>query len=424
MPLCSLCLCGYRLRGSVADAAGGVSWARTCRIVHAITEQSRLLGYIAIDSTVAGRARGGLRLAADLSEDEICAAATSMTLKYGLARPPARRRKGRESSATPTPHRSRGGGCSARLPCGGVQLLRDRRYVPDADLGTTAAGGARDDAGHRRARAARASGAPIIPASTRRDPVLATARALLERRGATLAGCRVAIEGFGKVGAALARLLARTRRDRRGDLDLSRRDPPSRRPRCRAGSLGRAGQVGSRVVEEEPGTIDRARLLELPVDLLLSLRALSQHPRRQRRADRRRRRSAAGANDPVSPEAERMLAHARCRVRAGLRQQLRRRARRHARVRRRRVATHRRRSSRSRCVAWCSISSSGAERPGVSPAPAGRGSEALARHADGAGARRASGLAAAARAAGLAAYHRGWMPAALARRARGDTPAR
>lgn len=52
--------------------------------LHRVIRDGDLLGVIAIDSTVDGRARGGLRMVADVSEDEIRSAARAMTLKYGL----------------------------------------------------------------------------------------------------------------------------------------------------------------------------------------------------------------------------------------------------------------------------------------------------------------------------------------------------
>ena len=61
------------LMSSIAPAAPDRSF-------HRVTAGGRLLGYVAIDSTVAGRARGGLRMVEDLCEDEIRSAARAMTL--------------------------------------------------------------------------------------------------------------------------------------------------------------------------------------------------------------------------------------------------------------------------------------------------------------------------------------------------------
>ena len=272
-------------------------------IVHAIADHSRLLGYIAIDSTVAGRARGGLRLAADLSEAEIRAAATSMTLKYGwLGLPHGGAKAGVIGDAEAAPlERQRFLAAFARAA---APLLRDRVYVPDADMGTSAADvrvmmeGLGVRVGPREWRAHH-SGAHTAWSC------LAAARAVLERRGARLAGCRVAIEGFGKVGTALAGLLAErgatvvaisTSRGaiyQRAGLDVPR-------------LVRRASEVGSRVVDDEPGAMDRGQLLELPVDLLCP--CARYHSVDTDNVDRIAATTiVAGANDPVSPGAEHAL---------------------------------------------------------------------------------------------------------------------
>ena len=179
-----------------------------------------------------------------------------MTLKYGLLGLPQGGAKAGiigDPDASPAERRRLLGAFAAAAST----LLRNREYVPDADLGTTA---------EEVREMMQAIGARVGPREWRANhsgehtarSCLAAARALLERRGATLQGCRVAIEGFGKVGAALARLLAErgatvvaisTSRGavyRPDGLDVGR-------------LLGRAAELGSRVVEEEPGAMDRAR---------------------------------------------------------------------------------------------------------------------------------------------------------------------
>ena len=49
-----------------------------------INEEVALQGYIAIDSTINGYCHGGIRMAADLSQDAIARVARVMTLKYGF----------------------------------------------------------------------------------------------------------------------------------------------------------------------------------------------------------------------------------------------------------------------------------------------------------------------------------------------------
>src|SRR5436853_741862 len=101
-----------------------------------ITPGAALLGYVAIDSIIDGRARGGLRLAPDLSEDEIRCAARAMTLKYGMLGLPQGGAKagiiGDPDGASDAKQRLLRAFATAAAP-----LLHARRYVPDADLGTT-----------------------------------------------------------------------------------------------------------------------------------------------------------------------------------------------------------------------------------------------------------------------------------------------
>ena len=52
--------------------------------VHHVESEGRRLGFVVIDSTIGGHARGGLRMAPDVTELELREAARSMTLKYGL----------------------------------------------------------------------------------------------------------------------------------------------------------------------------------------------------------------------------------------------------------------------------------------------------------------------------------------------------
>lgn len=267
---------------------------------HRVTDGTRLLGFVAIDSTVAGCARGGLRIASDLEEEEIRAAARAMTLKYGLLGLPQGGAKAGVFGDPEAPLAER----RQRLlefARAAAPLLLERRYVPEADFGTSAADirwmmlaiGAR--VGAREWREGRSGDFTAVS-------VLAAAAAMLARRGASFAGTEVAIEGFGKVGAALAaRLHARGARvvavsTSRGavyrpeGLDVPR-------------LARRAAEVGSRFVQEEEGRLDREALLELPVDLLSPCaRFRTIHAGNVGRIAARA--VCAGANDPVSSEAE------------------------------------------------------------------------------------------------------------------------
>jgi len=268
-------------------------------LVHTVRAGSETLGLIAIDSVVAGRARGGLRLVLDLGEEEIQAAARSMTLKYGLLGLPQGGAKAgiRGDPDAPPVERQRllTGFARAAEP-----LLRARRYIPDADLGTTAdeirammqSVGA--NIGRREWRGNRSGDYTA-------GSVLASAAALFERSGRPLAGARVAIEGFGKVGSVLAVLLRQ-----RGALVVAVSTShgalydPAGLDVDRLLTL--AAAAGGRFVETCPGAMNRGSLLELPVDLLCPC-ARFQSIHAGNVGNVRAWAICAGANNPVSPDA-------------------------------------------------------------------------------------------------------------------------
>ena len=277
--------------------------ARDDSSLHRVTRGSRLLGFVSIDSTVQGRARGGLRIAADLCEDEIRSDSRAMTLKYGLLGLPQGGAKAGivGDGEAPAAEKRR---LLHEFAQAAEPLLRDRRYVPDPDLGTCA-----DDIRWMMG----SIGARVRPRDWRENrsghytaqSCVACALALLDREGRSMEGCRVAIEGFGQVGSALARLLC----DRgaivvaistsRGALHRDRGLDVER-------LVARAGLLGGRVVEGEPDRIEREALLELSVDLLFPCaRFHSIHAGNVARVAAPT--ICAGANSPVSPEAERAL---------------------------------------------------------------------------------------------------------------------
>lgn len=276
--------------------------ARTIRVESA----GRLLGWVAIDSTVRGAARGGLRLAPDVSEAELREAARAMTLKYGLLRLPQGGAKAGVLGDPDAPEDER----RARLLAFGraiEPLLRARRYVPDADLGTRAAD---------MRWLFETLGLPVGPREWRdadsgawtATSVLAAARAALAERGRELAGTTVAVEGFGAVGSAAA--LRASRAGARvvaistslGALyDPHGLDVPA--------LAARAREVGRAVVcEADAGErLPRERLFELPADLLLPCaRHHSIHPGNASAI--RASVVCPGANAPYADGAEEALA--------------------------------------------------------------------------------------------------------------------
>lgn len=280
--------------------------------IRPITLGGDLLGYVAIDSTVRGRARGGLRMISDVSEEEIRAAARSMTLKYGLLGLPQGGAKAgvRGDGEAPTEAKRERLLAFARAT---KPLLQSEAYLPDADLGTRA-----DDIRWMM----KAVGLRVGPHDWRSGrsgfytavSCLASAETALAYRGTAIAGKRVAIEGFGSVGSALADLL-----DRRGAIVVA--ISTSRGALVRSDGLDvrrllrLATEAGSRVIElyGEATLLPREMLLEQSVDVLCP--CARYHSVDEANAPRVKAwLVCSGANDPLSPVAERVLLQRRATV--------------------------------------------------------------------------------------------------------------
>ena len=160
-----------------------------------------------VDSTVNGRARGGLRLLPDVTPHELELLARAMTLKYGFLGLPQGGAKAGVFGDPDAPPDARAA-CLRRFAEAAAPLLRSRAYVPDSDMGTTGAEiqAMLEAVGIRVARREyRGGSSGLYTAAT----VFASARAAADARGLALPGCRVAIEGFGRVGLPLARMFVR-----------------------------------------------------------------------------------------------------------------------------------------------------------------------------------------------------------------------
>lgn len=264
-----------------------------------------VLGFVAVDSTVAGRARGGLRMLSDVGQDEVIDAAHAMTLKYGfLGLPQGGAKAGVRGDGETSPAEKR-----QRLLEFGREirsLLESQIYVPDADLGTSA-GDIRWMMMDLGIKVAKRDWRDDLSGFYTAASCLVSADTILRHRGQGLAGRTVAIEGFGSVGGNLARMMsARGARvvavstsqgalyDRNG-LDI------------RALSI-LAAERGSAFVKScsEGKQIDRSALLELDVDLLCPCAR-----RHSIDKDNVARIGAelicAGANNPVDPAVEGQL---------------------------------------------------------------------------------------------------------------------
>ena len=273
--------------------------------VHRVEHDGVELGFVVVDSSVEGRARGGLRLVQDVTELELREAARAMTLKYGLLGLPQGGAKAGLYGDPDAPLDER----RARLLAFGramEPLLRARVYVPDADLGTRA-----DDVRWMmemlglpvRAHDWRANRSGDYTAVS----CVAAARAALASRGKGLRDCRVAIEGFGSVGAAAATLL-----DRAGARIVAVSTSRGALYAPEGLDVGRvlalAASVGSRLVDSYPAAqrLPREALCELPVDLLCPC-ARNHGIHAGNVAAIAAPVIAPGANNPITTDAEREL---------------------------------------------------------------------------------------------------------------------
>jgi len=283
-----------------------VSWDNNqTQLICKVAQGSVVMGYVVIDSTVGGRARGGLRMLPDIDEEEIRRLARAMTLKYGFLGLPQGGAKAGVRGSAQAPDSER----RIRLETFGkaiAPLLRSGLFIPDTDMGT--------DSGDVR-HIMRAVNMPVKERELHGTSsgyftaltVLAGARQGMRHVGLTLSGCSVAIEGFGSVGSALAQLLAAENArivaisnskgaifDPKG-LDVERLKEM-------------AATKGSRTVQLYRGAqrIDREAMLELSVDLLCPCaRDNSLHTGNAPRV--KARVICPGSNNPVTPEAEQVL---------------------------------------------------------------------------------------------------------------------
>lgn len=163
----------------------------------------RILGYLAVDSNIDGLFAGGIRMVPQMPTADLCHLARAMTLKYGFLKWPFGGAKAaiitHRTATSPDQRRAIVRSFAERL------VPFQGRYLPGEDAGT-------DDedlrlicgtAGLMRPRSIPDSG--YYTALTVR---LCTEQVAAAQKR-SLNGCRIAIEGFGKVGGALASQLVR-----------------------------------------------------------------------------------------------------------------------------------------------------------------------------------------------------------------------
>jgi glutamate dehydrogenase (NAD(P)+) len=263
------------------------------------------MGYVAIDSTVNGRSWGGVRIMPDIDKAEMRGLAHAMTLKFGFLGLPQGGAKAWLRGDPEAPLHER----RQRLAEFGraiAPLLRSRVYIPAADMGTN-----NDDIRYM----LNAAGVEI----TQREfcsnrsayytavSVFTGAKRAIRYLAMALPGCKIAIDGFGKVGSVLGGLFAKANArvvaisTSRGAIFNSKGLNMDRLTRL-------AAEEGSRVVNvyENAKKINHDELLELPVDIVCPCSLNDKL--NINNADRIIARIVcSGANNPITPEAEQIL---------------------------------------------------------------------------------------------------------------------
>jgi glutamate dehydrogenase (NAD(P)+) len=178
------------------------------RILFHYDPATAMRAVIVIDTIRFGLSAGGVRMAADLTLTEMVRLARAMTYKFAMLELPCAGAKAGIWLDPSDPRRP-------QVMRAFIDVLRplaaSRAYMAGADMGTAAAdfaalrpdGGASPSLGEQDFE-----GMPLEEQLTGYGVVVA-ARIAAETLGWPLAGVRVALEGFGKVGAGAAKFLAR-----------------------------------------------------------------------------------------------------------------------------------------------------------------------------------------------------------------------
>lgn len=274
------------------------------KIVYLNDRATGLRAILVVDNVAAGPAIGGTRMAPDVGLSECFRLARAMTLKNAAASLPHGGAKAVIIADPRMPSDDK-----ERLVRAYAYALRDvRDYIVGPDMGTdeTAMAWVHDVTG-------RAVGLPRELGGIPLDQIGATGFGLAvaldeaqECGGCVIAGARIAVQGFGAVGANAARFLAE-----RGATLVAAADSVG--TICNASGLDVAALIewkrGGGALAAFPGGEARARDAIIDVECDIWIPAARPDVLREDNVDRLRARVVAeGANIPVTEAAERRLA--------------------------------------------------------------------------------------------------------------------
>lgn len=281
--------------GSFADALGPQM------VAHLYDPGTGMRGFAVIDNTACGPAIGGVRMAPDVTVEEVFRLARAMTLKNAAAGLP---HGGGKAGLVADPHAP---GRLALVRAFGRAIRRLDDYIPGPDMGTDEECMAvlRDEMG-------RSVGLPRVVGGIPLDEIGATgfglarcAEAAAPFCGLKLEGATVAIEGYGNVGRPAARFLAKlgarlvAASDSRGAVY----DPEGIDPDELAAVKAREGSVAA---WKRGKKIAVADLLTVPCDILVPA-ARPDCIHAGNAPGIKARLILQGANIPATAEAEAML---------------------------------------------------------------------------------------------------------------------
>ncbi|MHC5025201.1 MAG: Glu/Leu/Phe/Val family dehydrogenase [Planctomycetota bacterium] len=234
------------------------------QIIHVYDPHTRMRGVVVVDNVARGHAIGGVRMAADVTADEVFRLARAMTLKNAVAGLPHGGAKSGIIACPEEPDKED----LVRAFARSIRNVPD--YIPGPDMGTdeTCMEWILDEIGRAVGLPRELDGIPL-------DEIGATGYGLAQAAdvagplcGVDLAKATVAIEGFGNVGRHVARFLAQrgARIVAASDILGAIYDPHG----IDVASLIRTKQESGTVAMWRGGQrIELEELLTLPVDILV-----------------------------------------------------------------------------------------------------------------------------------------------------------
>ena len=176
------------------------------KIVHLHEPASGLKAIVVVDNVALGPAIGGVRMAADASLEECFRLARAMTLKAAAAGLPHGGAKSVILASPEVPRRRKE--LLLRRFAGMIRDLAE--YIPAPDMGTdeVCMAWVRDEIGRCAGLPAEIGGIPLDEIGATGRGVAIACEVACRHAGWSLAGARVAVQGFGAVGSHAARFLA------------------------------------------------------------------------------------------------------------------------------------------------------------------------------------------------------------------------